>query len=314
LFAARDKDVTLALLENLGLPYVNVGAPGKTRLEKLVQLPQDLLRFYNVIRQFQPDVLVTSLSLHGTYGARLAHVPIVSFSDSEERGVVDAITLPLVSLRVIPKAYKKRLSGPQVSYRGNHELAYLHPARFSPDAGIVDQLNIDRKRGYVVVRLVSWKAFHDTGLETTARATWIRFVRGLSRYKDVVITSEANVPQELERYAYSLPPEQLHHVLAFADCYVGEGATTASEAVCLGTPAVYINPIRLGYIDEEERYGLLWQYDMLCDDNVGDVLNIACNRSLKSRLEGTWKKFIKASDDVSGVMVRILEKMEKGLT
>ncbi len=73
--------------------------------------------------------------------------------------------------------------------------------------------------------------------------------------KDVVITSEGKIPEELAPFSYSLPPEQLHHVLAFADCYVGEGATTASEAVCLGTPAVYINPIRLGYIDEEKHYG-----------------------------------------------------------
>lgn len=311
---ARDKDVTLALLENLDLPFFSIGAPGATLLRKLVRLPRDLVWFHKVVRWFRPDVIATSnLTLHCPLVAKVVGVPVISFMDSENRGLVDALTLPLVTLKVIPEAYQKKLSGRQLRYRGNHELAYLHPKRFKPDVRVVVRLHIDRKRGYVVLRFVSWNAFHDVGVETTARETWIRFVRDLTNCKDVIITSEVNVPRELECYAYSLPPEQLHHVLAFADCYVGEGATTASEAVCLGTPAVYINPIRLGYINAEKRYGLLWQYDVLCAGNMDEVLNIACERSLKSRLEKNWKKFIEASDDVTGVMVGILERMKKEL-
>jgi predicted glycosyltransferase len=40
---------------------------------------------------------------------------------------------------------------------------------------------------------------------------------------------------------------------------VSEGASTASEAACLGVPTVYLNPSQLGYLrDQERRYGLVY--------------------------------------------------------
>jgi len=50
-----------------------------------------------------------------------------------------------------------------------------------------------------------------------------------------------------------VPPEDYHDVLAFARLVITEGASTASEAACLGVPSVYINTTRRGYLEDQER-------------------------------------------------------------
>jgi predicted glycosyltransferase len=53
----------------------------------------------------------------------------------------------------------------------------------------------------------------------------------------------------------------MHDLLAFADLFVGEGATMAAESAVLGTPAIYVNTLTMGYTDElDERYELLFNY------------------------------------------------------
>jgi hypothetical protein len=76
----------------------------------------------------------------------------------------------------------------------------------------------------------------------------------------VFISSESELPADLEPYRIQIPIEQMHHVQAAAALFVGESATMASESVCLGTPAIYIDQVGRGYTDEEAREGLLWMF------------------------------------------------------
>jgi len=53
----------------------------------------------------------------------------------------------------------------------------------------------------------------------------------------------------------------MHHVLAFAALFVGEGGTMGSEAAGLGTPSMFVNRLTRGYLDElQDRYRLLYCY------------------------------------------------------
>ena len=54
----------------------------------------------------------------------------------------------------------------------------------------------------------------------------------------------------------------MHHVLAFAKLVYSEGATMASEAVVLGTHALYVNTIVSGSTKEQqERFHLLYCFN-----------------------------------------------------
>ena len=74
----------------------------------------------------------------------------------------------------------------------------------------------------------------------------------------VFISSEAELPEHLNSYAYSVAPEKLHDALYYASLVISEGATVASEAGVLGTPAIYINTIPISYCLDQENYGLVY--------------------------------------------------------
>ena len=81
-------------------------------------------------------------------------------------------------------------------------------------------------------------------------------IKTLSKYAKVFISSEDSLPDEFRPWQISIPPEKMHDALAYATLFIGEGATMASECAVLGTPAIYVNSLQLGYLFEEEKYGL----------------------------------------------------------
>jgi len=63
----------------------------------------------------------------------------------------------------------------------------------------------------------------------------------------------------------SLPVEAIHDLLAFADCYVGDSQTMATEAAVLGTPAVRTSAFvgdddMSNFRELETEYGLLQSF------------------------------------------------------
>jgi predicted glycosyltransferase len=168
------------------------------------------------------------------------------------------ITFPFARAVVTPSCFGRTLGRKHVRYDGYHELAYLHPRHFSPDPRIPDQLGLDPGEPYFVTRFVSWEAAHDRGHSGFTLDGQRDLVRRLADHGRVVLTSESPVPPDLERYRLRVAPSRIHDVLAHAALYVGEGATMASEAALLGVPSLYINPLQLGYLEEQERrYGLV---------------------------------------------------------
>ena len=145
-------------------------------------------------------------------------------------------------------------------FPGNTELYYTHPKRFTPKP-VWDLLGIEPDTPFAIVRFVKWDAFHDTqlvgGFTLDQKRT---LIQRLQQHMRVFISSESELPADLEPYRIHIPIEQMHHVQAAASLFVGESATMASESVCLATPAIYIDQVGRGYTDEEARESLLWMF------------------------------------------------------
>jgi uncharacterized protein len=295
---AREKDVTISLLENFEIPYTLLSRVGRGRAGLLRELIVRDWRLWRFCKKFRPDVLT------GISGVFIAHVgwllgkPSVVWDDTEHQKQAHAITWPLATMIQSPDCYSKSPIKKQVLYPGCHELAYLHPNRFTPDAEIVKSLGIDPSEKYCIIRLVSWGAHHDVGQYGLADSKKLQFVKDIAQYAKVYITSEGELPGELEPYRLNIPVHQIHHVLAFASMCVAEGATVASEANMLGTPAVYINSLKLGYIDMLEDYGMLSQttdtnraldvsIDWLKDDNAIERCKTKRNKFLDDKIDVT---------------------------
>jgi predicted glycosyltransferase len=161
------------------------------------------------------------------------------------------------------------------------ELFYLYPQYFKPDIDIVKSYNIDFGRPYFIVRFVAWNASHDIGQKGLSYQTKIDIVEKLKKYGTVLISSEGKLPEELSEYQIKINPAHLHHFLAFASLYIGEGSTTASECAVLGTPNIYVNSLVVGYCKEqEEKYELCYQ--------ISDVQKI--NLKIDSFIENDFSR------------------------
>jgi predicted glycosyltransferase len=71
-------------------------------------------------------------------------------------------------------------------------------------------------------------------------------------YKVFISDECEKAESKFNKYSIKIPSEYIHDVLYYADLFVSESGTMASETAILGTPVVYVNSLPLmGYLQEE---------------------------------------------------------------
>ena len=212
------------------------------------------------VRKLDPAVLLAIAEPAIAHASTVFDCQSVLFTDTEHATLQNVLAFPFSDVICTPEPYWEDLGEKQVRYGGYHELAYLHPNRFSPDPAILDRIGVSERDRLVVVRLVSWTAAHDVGKTGIEDVETI--VDRLERFgATVVISSERPLPPSLEARRIDLPPDRIHDVLAYADLFVGESGTMTLESALLGTPAMYVSPLYAGVLEElEERYGLVFSH------------------------------------------------------
>lgn len=257
---AREKEIVSELLDRYDIDY-EILAPKADSALDLVKV--ELLYEYRLTkraRAFDPDVMVSMGGVAISRPGILSGAKRLVFTDTEHATIQNTLAFPFATRICTPTCYQGNIGKKQVYYRGYHELAYLHPDRFDPDPSILSDANLDHDEQFVILRLVSWDAMHDvgdSGFEDVVDVVYALEETGAT----VRITSEADLPTEIEDRQVSIPPHRIHDLMAFADLYVGESATMATESAVLGTPAVFVSSSRRGYTDElEKEYGLVFNY------------------------------------------------------
>ena len=256
--AARDKDVTIPLLDHYGFEYELLSRAQKGVVRLAIEMVEHEAKIWRLIRRFKPDVVLAMAGTFVVHAATLTRTPSLIFYDTEHDRLSNAITYPFATQISTPACYSEDLGSKQVRFNGYKELAYLHRDNFTPDPGVLSELGISEVEKYALVRFVSWGAVHDRGHQGMTIDAKRRLIAELSKHGQVFITSEQVLPAEFESHRLKLAPYRIHDVLAFAQLYIGEGASMAAEAAVLGIPSLYTNPLPLGYIDElEHEYGLI---------------------------------------------------------
>lgn len=266
LLAARDKDVTLDLLDAYQLPYEIISAVGHGRLGMLSEYLRREWSYSRLIRSFKPDAVTEIGGLFAAPICRLLGVPSLVFTDTEIVELDRVLTHPLATVIYTPDCFLIDLGQKQVRYAGFHELAYLHPKYFRPDRTVLDDLGVDRDESFSIVRFVAWQASHDLGQSGFSPEAQFRLVETMQQYGRVFITSETKLDATLEPLRISLPPHQIHDILYFATLFIGESATMATEAGILGTPSIYVSNLAtsLGNFQElQSHYELVYSFDKL---------------------------------------------------
>jgi predicted glycosyltransferase len=253
---ARDKDRSVDLLRQYGIPYEQISVQKSGGVGMVVEMTQRTGALMKIMQRFKPDVMTGIMGPSIALAGKLRRVPSVVFYDTEFAKQTNWFVYPLSHSVVTPDCYQGTVRGTQVTYPGYHELAYLHPNRFTPDPAKLAPFGVSADEPYSIVRFVSWQAVHDRNEKGLTGEQKRDLVATLEQHGRVLVSSEGALPPDLARYEVKGPVEDIHHLLAHAQLIVGESATMSSEAAVLGVPAVMIATTGRGYTDDQERrYG-----------------------------------------------------------
>ena len=261
LIVARQKDCLPELLARTGWPHVFI----RRRRRRLISLAVEALKVLGRVSfsgLVKPIDLMIGTSIVIGPASRLTGATSVVFSEDDASVVPMFANLAYSAAHYIvtPRSLEHEAHGlKHLMYQGYHELAYLHPDVYTPDAGIRDLLGVKPDEKYFVLRLVALTAHHDIGQKGVNPAQAKAIVDYLIPHGRVFVSAETNVPDDLKQYLLPTPAERIIDVMAFADMVIGDSQTMTIEAAILGTPSLRCNTFvgRLSVLEElEHHYGL----------------------------------------------------------
>lgn len=187
----------------------------------------------------------------------------------------------------------------QIHYPGYHELAYLAP-RY-----LTKKIEPENK---FLVRFVGWQAGHDIGEKGLLIDQKIEIVNILKNFGSVHITSEALLPDKIAEFTCKIHPSEIHDFMISCNMIVGESATMASEAACLGIPAIFISNTGRGYTTEQDKkYGLINHYQLKQWNEIVRTMKEWASQDLHNEWQERRRNMLKDKIDVTAWMVDLIE-------
>jgi len=279
------------------------------KLLKMIVVDVDIFR---IASKFKPDLFVSMGSPYSGHVGFLMRKPHLSFGDTEVAKMVILLLIPFTTEMIVPSSYDSEFSYRNTLRINSYKvLAYLHPDYFKPNREVFHELNLSEIDKIAVLRFSSYDASHDIGKKGIDESSRTRLILEISKLAKVFITSEVDLGNELEKYRLHLDPSRLHDLLAFADLYVGEGATMACEAAVLGIPAVFVHRNTGGILEDLEREGLLLNFH----DPNGDLNNILeycrsvlSNPEIKKNHMENRQKMLNEKEDLTEAIIREIDR------
>jgi len=254
---ARDKEPIPTLLSINNINFVK-RKPGRlTKIGKLWYLIYGNLFLLRKAMKFKPDILLSHGGIYTALAGFLLKNEVITTEDTELATLSHKISRRFSNYILTPSVFSVNLGKKQRMFDSYMEYAYLNDTYFKKDDKVLSKYGLNKDDRYVLIRLVDWTAHHDFDVEKLSANDKTDIINELSKNYKLILSYETSIPKNLEKYVLNIEPQDLHHLLAYASLYIGEGATTASEAAILGTPAIYVNPMQVCYCkDQEDNYQL----------------------------------------------------------
>jgi hypothetical protein len=212
---------------------------------------------------------------------------------------------------VLSPACAIRSTNKMIPYAGYHELAYLHPNRFTPDSSVLTEIGLKPGDVYFIMRFNAFKAHHDVGVQGLSIENKRKLIEKLEKKGKVFITTERNIDDEFKKYQLLISPEKAHSLMYYATMLIGDSQTMTSEAAVIGTPAIRSNTFvgRISYLEEEEHkynltYGFLPTNSEAMFQKIDELLALP---DLKATWQERRMKMLEDKIDVSAFFVWFIE-------
>lgn len=312
LLLASKKDITLNLLDSFNLPYLTVGTNQRNLAMKLLGMVINDYKALKISKEFKPDIFLSGISL--SHVSKIMNKPCLFFTDTENAQFAHLMAFPFSDYILTPTCFNSKISSKKhVAYNSYEELSYLHPKYFKPDPSIVSSLRLNKNRKTILVRFVSWGASHD--LNDKGFSNRVDLIMSLDKYGQILISSESQLPIELEKYRLNIPPEKIHHLMYYVDLFIGESASMAAECAILGTPSILVSTSKRGFTDElETKYGLLYTFsDILSSQELAlkKASEILSNDYCKSEWLKKRNRLLEDKVDVVEFVVKFIENFRE---
>lgn len=305
---AREKEFSHQLLKSLDLSFTGRGKGGKGFIGKyLYMLKADLL-IWKLARKFRPDLFMSFCTPYLSHAAFLLGKPAIVIDDTDHAALNHTMYKPFAHSILTPEMFLKDFGRKHIRFNGYFESIYLHKKFFTPDHSILEELQIKPGEFWSVVRFVSWDANHDMlgqnkGLNLKEK---ISLVENLSKKGRVFISSEVELPSEIEQFKLRLPPEKIHHIMAFASLFIGESLTMASESALLGTPSLCISTADAGTLRDQVKRGLIIHFKNI-EGLFEKIEEIYKDEDYKNRYKAIAEKYFRESICVTDFLVWFVE-------
>jgi predicted glycosyltransferase len=263
---ARDFAQTIALCERLDIAHTRIGHHrGERVAAKAMGLASRSLALVRWARgQARGGAGRFDIALgHGSNDVSVAaaalRIPSATMFDYEWATVQHNVNCRLARAVVVPEAIPpERLTrfgaaGKLRRYEGLKEEYYL--ADFEPDAGVLDELGLDRTRPIAVVRTApEVSLYHRFASERFERVLErLRAAAAQDGVQPVVLPRVDSQRERLARVPGFVVPEgaiDAQSLIAHADVVISAGGTMNREAVALGVPVYSTFEGRLGAVDQ----------------------------------------------------------------
>jgi predicted glycosyltransferase len=313
---ARDKDITIHLLSQYGFDYQIASVAKNGVLGLMVGLLEHDWGVYKVAKACQCDLMLgTSVAI--THVSKLLPARSVFFNEDDRHSdrITTLISYPFADYVVTPQVLPDQLGKKHVQHNSLHELAYLHPDRFTPNRAVLSDLSLSENEPFSVLRFVSLQASHDIGQKGLSLETKRQLIRLLSARGRVIITSESELPSEFEAYRIPIAPDKMHDLMAHASVFVSDSQSMTIEAAVLGIPAIRCNTFvgRTPVIEElEQSYQLTFGF-LPQDENqmLECVEGIVSNPHAKQIWQERRQKMLQDKHDLTAWTVDFVEGLGK---
>ena len=244
------------------------------------------------------------LQMNGIFNApigKLFGIPTLAFSDTENDIWANRISFSLTKHVFCPTCFSqvnKANWNNQIFYPSYHELAYLSPKYFTIKRKPTDNF---------LLRFVGWTAGHDIGEKCLSDNQKIEIVNTLKEKGNVYISSEAPLPDELKKYSYNFSPSEIHDFMTSCRLVIGESATMASEAACLGIPAIFISNTGRGYTTElDKTYGLIKHFTLKEWEQTIHTINHWATQNLVNEWQEKRRKMLTDKIELTDFIVDLI--------
>lgn len=310
-YSVREIPVAKRLMDCYGMRYLDLGKKKDSLWGKAKTVISQDWKVWRFVRKHHIDVGLSS-GIVLSHISRISRMKSFNFDDDDDAAepLVVKYCHPMTDVVFTPDCIRRKTKN-ALYYAGTHELAYLHPNRFSPDEKVLEKAGLEKGERFFIMRFVAFKGHHDVGQEGLSLEQKRRLIDLLEPHGRVIITSEREIEPEFEKYRLPVPPEEMHSLMAFASMFLGDSQTMTSEAAVLGVPAIKCNTFagRLSVPNElEQKYGLSYAYlPQDFDKFYNHVKRLLENPDTHAEWQEKRRKFLQDKIDVTAFFTWFVE-------